>query len=101
MRSEEERFRNDIEGLLNVLDNDRCISLSFLEGLNNLLADRMRFCRLCSEHYREMARNSFWFMRRKVMKKAFCYELGFQDALYKRIAVETRIAQIRYSIKRN
>lgn len=101
VRNEEERFREASALLERILDEDGCISLRFLENLNTMLAGRMRFCRRCSEHYREMAKDSFWFMRRRVLKTARMYELGFQDALYKRIAVETRISQIRYSVNRN
>jgi len=94
-------FRDLNDELEKMYAEDECLSLRFLETLNHLLAERMRFCMACSNYWRDVAGRSFWFMKRKCLKIAISYENLHRETLHQRIGVETRIAQIKFNVTKN
>lgn len=94
-RDMEKSFGEFNDRLERIYDEDGCISLRFLELLNHLYADRMRFCRCCSAFWRELAGRSFRFMKPRCYKRAVWYENLHRETLQARINVEIRIAQIK------
>lgn len=94
-RDMEKSFGEFNDRLERIYDEDGCISLRFLELLNDLYAERMRFCRCCSAFWRELAGRSFWFMKPRCYKRAVWYENLHRETLQARINVEIRISQIK------
>lgn len=94
-RGMEKKFGEISDRLEAIIDEDGCISLRFLELLNHLYAERMRYCRCCSQFWRDLAECSFWFMKPRCYKRAVWYENLHRETLQARINVEIRIAQIK------
>lgn len=67
-------FKNQTEELLSYERCEKLLTFSFCNSYEQLLEDRLRYCRKCSEYYRAMAEKSFWFMKRLVLRRALEFE---------------------------
>lgn len=81
VESHESLFKSEIEVLDKFIENDQCLSAAFCVMYEQLLEDRMRFCRACGEYYRAMAERSRWFVKRFALKRAVGYEGAHYEAL--------------------
>lgn len=74
VKSFESLFKNETVPLEKFESDDNLLSLSFCICYKRLLEDRLYFCKTCSEYYRAMYDNSFWFMKPLVLRRAMKFE---------------------------
>ena len=81
VKSYESLFKVGIEILEKWIADGNLLSAGFCISYEKLLEDRLRFCRMCSEYYRSLSQNSFWFMKHFVLRRAIKYERIHYDTL--------------------
>lgn len=79
--SYENLFKHQTEVLLGYERYEKLLTLPFCISYEQLLEDRLRYCRTCSEYYRAMAEKSFWFMKRLVLRRAMKFEAIHYDTV--------------------
>lgn len=74
VKSFESLFKSENYPLEKLERDGNLLSLPFCISYEQLLEDRLRYCRTCSEYYRAMYEKSFWFMKPLVMRRAMKFE---------------------------
>lgn len=81
LKSYENLFKHQTEVLSRFERDENLLTIPFCICYEQLLEDRLRFCRTCSEYYRAMAEKSFWFMKRLVLRRAMKFEAIHYDTV--------------------
>ena len=97
VKSYESMFENQSKVLEKFEVEGDFLSVSFCVLYAALLEDRLRYCHTCSEYYRAMAEKSFWFMKRKMLRRAIGFETLHRETLERLIIVRMFIKQSRYA----
>jgi len=89
LKSYENLFKHQTEVLSRFERDENLLTIPFCISYEQLLEDRLRFCRTCSEYYRAMAEKSFWFMKPLVLRRAMKFESIHYDTLGRLMQLRT------------
>ena len=89
LKSYENLFKNQTEVLFGYERDENLLTIPFCICYEQLLEDRLRYCRTCSEYFRAMYEKSFWFMKPLVMRRAMKFESIHYETLGRLMQLRT------------